>query len=334
MSSKAIRTGVVVSALAVVAFAVVVVAQNFNPAKRLAKELKKKVENRDPTSENSKPKPKSKPKPQPKKLTVDEIISKTNYVAYYQGRDGRAKISMTVVDRQGRQRQKELIILRWDRPAPKPETGDDRKPETRPGKKPSKADDRYCGQQKFYVYFQSPPDDNKTTFLVWKHLDKDDDRWLYLPNLDLVKRIAATDKRTSLVGSHFFYEDISGRNISDDKHELLKTTKAYYVLRNTPKKPKTVEFAYYDMYILKDSFLPVHIWYYDRNKKKYRTYSVLKWDLDKTFGYATVHKARMSDSNIGGYTDLEYTGVKYNIPLPERLFTERFLKRTPYRYLK
>ncbi len=28
------------------------------------------------------------------------------------------------------------------------------------------------------------------TLLVWKHQDRDDDRWLYLPALDLVKRIA------------------------------------------------------------------------------------------------------------------------------------------------
>ena len=191
-----------------------------------------------------------------------------------------------------------------------------------------------CGQQKFYVYFQSPPDDNKTTFIVWKYIKKDDDRWFYLPNLDLVKRIAATDKRTSFVGSHFLYEDVSGRSIAEDKHELIKTTETYYVLRNTPKNPKTVEFAYYDMYILKDSFLPVYIWYFDGNGKKYRTYSVMKWYRDKKFGYITVRRARMADSNIGGYTDIEYTDVRYNIHLPENLFAERFLKRAPYRYLK
>ena len=78
--------------------------------------------------------------------------------------------------------------------------------------------------QKFYVYFHRPADVNKMVFMVWKHLQADDNRWLYLPALDLVKRIAATDERTAFVGSDFFYEDVSGRTIHEDRHELLDTT--------------------------------------------------------------------------------------------------------------
>lgn len=273
---------------------------------------------------------------QPVKLTVKQIVDRTNYVAYYQGADGRAEVKMTVVGRNGHKRRKEFIILRRDQPPAKATSDGKAGPDAKAGKDviDRKTDEANCGPQKFYVYFQSPPDDNRTTYLVWKHLKTDDDRWLYLPNLDLVKRVAATDKRTSFVGSHFFYEDVSGRHRDEDVHKLIKTTDTYYVLRNTPKNPKSVEFAYYDMYILKDSFLPVYIWYFDANGRKYREYSVMKWDRDKKFGYATVRKARMADSNIGGYTDVEYIGVRYNIHLPDSLFTERFLRRAPYRYLK
>ena len=266
-------------------------------------------------------------------ITVDEIVNRTNYVAYYQGRDGRAKVKMTVVDRQGNKRIKELTILRWDK-QPELKFQDKTRPTDEEKARAAAVDGKHTGEQKLFVYFQSPPDDNKTTFLVWKHLDKDDDRWLYLPNLDLVKRISATDKRTSFVGSHFFYEDVSGRNTNADKHELIKTDANYYVLRNTPKKPGKVEFKHYDMYILKDSFVPAHIMYYDANGKKYRQFSVLKWTRDKTYGYAVVERARMTDTKIGGYTDMEYPQVKFNIDVPEKLFTERYLKRTPYRYLK
>src|SRR5690606_38275237 len=101
----------------------------------------------------------------------------------------------------------------------------------------------YRSEQKFYVYFTRPADVNKMGFLVWKKLDTDDDRWLYLPALDLVKRIAASDKRTSFVGSDFYYEDVSGRDIDEDHHELIDTTDNYYVLKNTPRNPSSVEFA-------------------------------------------------------------------------------------------
>ncbi len=246
---------------------------------------------------------------------VSRIVDNTNRVAYYQGADGKAKIGMTIFDSQGRTRERRLTILRWDQPDPKGTGGDD-----------------YCGGQKIYAYFDRPADVNRTVFMVWKNLDRDDDRWMYLPALDLVKRISSTDKRTSFVGSHFYYEDVSGRNINDDTHELTKTTSDYYVLKNTPKNPDLVEFAYYEMWIHKQSFTVVKIEYYDKENKKYRTYEALK--VDNIQGFPTVTRAKMTDLKAGGYTILEYSDVKYNIGVTEDIFTERYLKKPPREFLK
>jgi hypothetical protein len=163
-------------------------------------------------------------------------------------------------------------------------------------------------------------------------MDKDDDRWLYLPALDLVKRIAATDKRTSFVGSDFFYEDVSGRNVKADVHELTKTTDNYYVLKNTPKKPKEVEFTYYIMWIHRKTFIPVKIEYFDSEGKKYRIYEALK--VETIQKRPTVTKARMRNLKSKGQTVTEYTGVKYDMDIPEEVFTERFLRRPPQKYLR
>jgi hypothetical protein len=257
--------------------------------------------------------------------TVDEIVQRTNYVSYYQGADGRAQVRMRVFDKQGHERVKKLTILRRD---------DDNIDVKDAATEAFKAADRkFTGDQKYYVYFLAPPEDKGTTFLVWKHVNGDDDRWLYLPNLDLVKRIAATDKRTSFVGSHFLYEDVSGRNVDLDTHNLQQVTDQYYVLRNTPKDPRSVEFAYYDMYILKETFLPAYTWYYDDGGTKYRQYTVLKWDRNKKFGYVNVLESKMEDTKMGGYTILDYSDIQYNVGLIEGLFTERYLKRPPYRFL-
>jgi len=199
-----------------------------------------------------------------KVLSVGQIVNNTNRVAYYQGSDGSARVKMTITDSQNRQRNRELTILRWDQPDPKL------------SKEEQSKDDRFCGEQKIYAFFHRPADVYKTVFMVWKNLDKDDDRWMYLPALDLVKRISATDKRTSFMGSNFFYEDVSGRSINDDAHELIKTTKDYYVLKNTPIDPKLVEFAYFEMWIHRDSFVVVKTDYYDKQNKKYRTYERLR----------------------------------------------------------
>lgn len=259
-----------------------------------------------------------------KEPTATEIVVKANRVAYYQGADGRAQVQMTITDAQGRTRTSEMTILRWDQPDPKAKT--DEKKVSDAGK------DQFCGEQKFYVYFYQPADVNKMAFLVWKHLDKDDDRWLYMPALDLLKRISSSDKRTSFVGSEFFYEDVSGRNINDDTHELLSTSKTYYKLKSTPKDPKSVEFGHYITWIHRDTFVVVSQEYYDRKGEKYREYKALK--MDRVQGLWTVTKSRMTDLRTKGNTVLEYSDVKYDIGLPEEVFTERYLRSAPAAYLK
>lgn len=250
---------------------------------------------------------------------VNYIVNRANRVAYYQAADGKARINMTIFDSQGRTRERRLTILRWDQPNPI-ESQDKAKA------------DEYCEGQKIYAYFDRPADVNKTVFLVWKNIVRDDDRWMYLPALDLVKRISSTDKRTSFVGSNYYYEDVSGRSINDDVHELVKTTDDYYVLKNTPKDTDLVEFGYFEMWIHKASFIVVKTDYYDKENKKYRTYEALQ--VDNIQGFPTVLKSKMTDLRTGGYTILEYSKVKYNIGIPEDIFTERYLRRPPRKFLR
>jgi len=246
---------------------------------------------------------------------VDEIVHRANLAAYYQGKDGRAQVQMTITDKQGRERERRMIILRRDNPD-----------------SDALEDNAYWGEQKYYVYFQRPSDLNRTVFMVWKHLDSDDDRWLYLPSLDLVRRISATDKRNSFVGSDFFYEDVSGRNINLDEHELVDTTDVYYVVKSTPKNPENVEFAWYESYIHKDSFIPVQISYYKEGGEKYREATAL--EVETIDGYPTVTNSRMKSLETGSSTTMEYLSVEYDVGLPEDIFTERYLRRAPREHLR
>lgn len=247
--------------------------------------------------------------------SVDEIVNRTNYVAYYQGQDGKAKVKMTITDEQGRERTRQFVILRTDEP-----------------QTDLLENNAYKGDQKMYVYFSRPADVNKMVFMVWKHPGGNDDRWLYLPALDLVKRIASSDKRTSFVGSDFFYEDVSGRNLEDDHHELVSTDENYYVIKNTPVKPDSVEFSYYTMYIHKETFLPIQTEYYDKNGVLYRTNKTLK--VDTIEGFPTVTKSSMENLKTKNTTVMEYSKVGYNLGLPKEIYTERFLRKAPRKYLR
>ncbi len=248
------------------------------------------------------PKLKEKPAETAPVPSVDEIVNKANLAAYYQGADGRAKVTMTITDKKGQQRLREFIILRKD---------------VKDG-----------GDQNYYVYFQKPADVRKMVFMVHKHADPrtDDDRWLYLPGLDLVKRIAAGDKRTSFVGSDFLYEDVSGRGLAEDAHELTKTTDELFVIKNVPKQPLTVEFAYYDVSIDRKTYIPMKMEYYDKTGKLYRIIESKKIETIQNF--PTVVKSVVSDLNTQSKTEMEFADVKYDIGL-EDIFTERYLRNPP-----
>jgi hypothetical protein len=233
--------------------------------------------------------------------SVEEIVNKANLAAYYGGDDGRAYVYMTIKDSQGRERTREFNILRKDK-----EDG---------------------GAQFFYVFFKRPSDVSKMVFMVHKYTDKADDRWMYLPNLDLVKRIAASDKRTSFVGSNFMYEDVSGRNLNEDTHELLQSDGKYYVIKNTPKKPNEVEFSSYTVQIDKKTFLPVKAVYLDKNGKEYRIVEAVKTAVID--GIPTVTESKVTDIEAGSSTVSKFSKVKYNIGLKENIFTERYLRRPP-----
>ncbi|HUW18443.1 MAG TPA: outer membrane lipoprotein-sorting protein [Sedimentisphaerales bacterium] len=233
---------------------------------------------------------------------VNTIVHKANLVAYYQGKDGRAKVNMTITNKNGQKREREFIILRKD-----VEDG---------------------GDQKYFVYFLKPADVRKMVYMVHKHADvkKDDDRWLYLPALDLVKRIAAGDKRTSFVGSDFLYEDVSGRSLEEDVHELTETTEKFFVVKNVPKQPDTVEFSYYTVSIDSNTYVPMKMEFYDKNGKLYRVIESVK--VETIQGFPTVVKSVVSDLNTGSKTEMEFSDIKYDIDLGD-IFTERYLRAPP-----
>jgi outer membrane lipoprotein-sorting protein len=237
---------------------------------------------------------------------ADDIIARADHASYYAGDDGRSEVRMIITDAQDRQQRRQFTVLRRD-------VGD-------------------SGDQQFLVVFSQPSDVRNTAFLVEKHLDRDDDRWLYLPGLDLVKRISAGDKRTSFVGAHYFYEDVSGRRPSDDAHELVETTDKFYILRHTPKDPQSVEFASYVTWIDRQTFLPMKIEYTNLAGDIYRRVEV--FEVAEFDGHPTVTTSRVSDLLTGGKTDMQFRHIKYDVGLPDSVFTERSLRTPPRDWLK
>ncbi len=155
---------------------------------------------------------------------------------------------------------------------------------------------------------------------------------MYLPALDLEKRIAATDNRTSFVGSDFFYEDVSGRHPDKDTHVLIKQEDNRFFFKSTPKVPAQVEFAYYKMQIDSHSYLPMVVEYYDHSDQLYRRVEVT--EVVEVQGHPTVIKSQVSNVQTGGHTLLEFRRPVYDLGLGDEVFTIRSLRNPPREWLK
>jgi hypothetical protein len=233
-------------------------------------------------------------------------IERSHRASHYAGNDGRSAARMRITDRGGSVQQRQFVILRKN-------TGD-------------------AGAQRFLVVFNRPADVRGTVLLVHKQPAGDDDRWLYLPALDLERRIAAGDKRTSFVGSDFFYEDISGRSPALDAHQLIEQDDASLLIRSTPHDPASVEFAHALTRIDRRTDLPIKTEYFDAGGKLIREIDTL--EVADVQGHPTAVKIRVSNHLGGGHTVLELRDPAYDIGLDDDAFTPRALRHPPRQWLR
>lgn len=191
------------------------------------------------------------------------------------------------------------------------------------------------GNQKYYTYFKKPSDISRMTFMVHKTAEGNDARWIYIPAVDLIKPISADDKNSSFVGSDFTYEDVSGRHWTEDNHSLLEETeldgRAVYKIESIPREAYK-GFAKKISYIDKENFMPLKEEYFDKKGKQTRQFTAEK--IEEIDGITTITVRRMDNLKKKSYTTVSFASIEYNVGLKEDIFTERFLKNPPRKYIK
>jgi hypothetical protein len=249
-------------------------------------------------------------------LSAVRIIENSQLTFYYQGDDMKARVIMELIDKGGGKRTRDMTMLRRDQTE--------------------------GGNQKYFIYFHKPGDVRRMTFMVWKYPTKEDDRWIFIPAVDLIRRIAADDKRSSFVGSDFTYEDISGRDVASDTHTLLRSEmlqeRECYVIQSVPKEP--TEYTKRLSWIDKKTFLPLKEEYYDAQNELFRVFTADKIEeitgaegKDKKV-FPTVTKRTMKNVKTGHRTEVTYKSVSYNLGLKDKDFSERHMRRPPRSWIR
>jgi hypothetical protein len=223
------------------------------------------------------------------------------------GRDSRAELRMRLYDRQGRVRERVLTMLRLR------------------GQK---------GQgDRTLIRFTYPNDIRNTAFLVWEHPDADDERFLYLPALGRVRRIAGQEKSESFVGSDLSYEDIGGREIADYTYAFTGTNASWtapdgtrhaaWLLESRARDPNA-DLPRSVSVVLKDKFVITAADVFNRRNERVKHFEVRK--LEQVEGFWTVLDLVMFNERDRTRTELTTTSIDYNVGLSEQDFSRRQLE--------
>jgi hypothetical protein len=223
------------------------------------------------------------------------------------GRDSRAELRMRLFDRQGRARERTLTLL------------------TRRGT--GAAGDRTL------IRFTYPNDIRNTAFLVWEHPGEEDERFLYLPALGRVRRIADAEKQDSFVGSDLSYEDIAGRDLADYTYSFAASNATWKAPDGSTQAAWSLESKAVDRgaqypravsLVLKDRFVVVHADVFNVRNEREKVFDVLR--LERIDGIWTVLDLVAANERDKTRTELSTTAIRYNIGLTDGDFSRRQLE--------
>ena len=223
------------------------------------------------------------------------------------GRDSRAEMRMKLIDRQGRVRERAMTMLRLR------------------GEK-DKGD-------RALIRFTYPNDIRNTAFLVWEHPGADDERFLYLPALGRVRRIAGQEKGESFVGSDLSYEDIGGRDLTDYTYAFNGENAMWtspdgvlhpaWSLESRARDPNA-DFPRSVSLVLKELFIVVHADIFNQRNERAKVFDVER--LERVDGIWTTLDVRVVHERQNTKTELTTTSIRYNTGLGDSDFSRRQLE--------
>lgn len=226
------------------------------------------------------------------------------------GRDSRFEMRMRMFDKQDRVRERHLRLAGL-----------------RGTEKGERAD-------RLLIRFLFPNDIKGTGFLVLEHPGADDERFLYLPALGRVRRIAGEEKQDSFVGSDFTYEDIGGRELTDYTYTIVDAAASWtdqqgrrwpaWRLESRAKDP-TATYPRVVSTVLKDTFVVAAAANFNRRDEVSKTFEVRK--LEQVSGIWTALELVMLDRRDRTRTELSVTRAEYNVGLKEADFNRRTLEQ-------
>ncbi|MDR1956371.1 MAG: outer membrane lipoprotein-sorting protein [Treponema sp.] len=179
------------------------------------------------------------------------------------------------------------------------------------------------------IVFQRPAGVAGTRFLTMENPGSPADRWIFLPSLGKVRRIAASEGSGSFMGTDLSYDDVSSadRDVDLDTHSLVREEtlngNACYVIESVPRD-RSYQYSRMMQWIDKNTRVNHKIELYDRRGTLVKALEIL--ELKEVQGRLSPMVTKMSTLGAGTSTTIYTDILKYDDPLPEGVFTVKFLE--------
>ena len=242
------------------------------------------------------------------RLTADQIMDKVD--ARETGETMVSESALILIDKKKRQRVRQLKLFSKE----------------------------YEGVDKSVSFFLTPADVKDTAYMSfdWDDDNKEDDSWLYLPALQKINRIAASDKSGAFMGSDFSYADIDGVEVEDFTYRLVKESETVnghdcWVIESIPKSKEVIKETGYlstTSWIRKDIFMQVKAIINVKKGKRVKYFQAKDieqiqgiWTA-KTLQMVTTKKKKLVHSSV-----LKINSVDYQTEVDDKMFENNTLQR-------
>jgi len=221
--------------------------------------------------------------------------------------DRHEKLKMTLVDRHGGERVREMEI--YDRREP----GD---------------------EQKTILFFLAPAEVKGTGFLSFTHKGRAADQWLYLPELQRVRQITARTRNESFMGTDMSYHDLDliqemSSWSEDDARSSLRGDEAVdgtscHVIELAPKRDD-IGYKKIVLWLGHEDLVPRQLEFWeDGGEPKKR---IKQADVRAVGAIPVAHHVEAVTPAAVSHTVIELGDVQFNQKLDAELFSQRNLER-------
>ena len=184
------------------------------------------------------------------------------------------------------------------------------------------------GDKSLFV-FDRPRDVQGTAFLTHAHINTQDDQWLYLPALKRVKRISASRRSGSFMGSEFSYEDMSSPQVEEYTYKYLRDEPCGDLTCTVTEQIPRDEQSGYSRKVVWQDTGELRTWkleLYDRKGAHLKTLTFANYRqyLDR---YWRAERQTMVNHLTGASTVLKWTEFRFRTNLSHSEFSHTALRR-------